>query len=96
MLNHGDAIKPKDLAGKFPMEFKLGWSDCEHFVIITGDKHHELSLDIHGIRFYQVPQLSGAISKWDDKQGYTVGKPEMQAFVVSIDNGITDIYKEIL
>lgn len=96
MLNHGDAIKPKELAQMFPIGFKDQWSFCENYVIITGDKHHELSLDISGIKFYQVPQLSNAVSKWDDKMGYRHNKAEMVAFVVTETNGISDIYKEII
>lgn len=96
MLNHGDAIKPKDLAHKFPIGFKKEWSSCDNYYIFTGDKHHELSLDIHGIKFYQIPQLSKAKSKWDDKQGYTDSKAEATAFVITKDNGMSDIYKDIL
>lgn len=96
MLNHGDAIKPKELAQKFPIGFKKEWSNCDNYYIFTGDKHHELSLDIHSIKFYQVPQLSSAKSKWDDKQGYIDGKAEMTAFVITSKNGMSDIYKEIL
>lgn len=96
MLNHGDAIKPKELAHKFPIGFRERWSECEHFCIFTGDKHTELSLDIHGIKFYQIPQLSHAKSSWDDKQGYIDSKAEMTAFVITEDNGISDIYKTIV
>lgn len=96
MLNHGDAIKPKDLAQKFPIGFKEYWSSCDNYYIFTGDKHHEMSLDIHGIKFYQVPQLSKSTSKWDDKMGYTDSKAEMTAFVITEENGMSDIYKDIL
>ena len=96
MLNHGDAMKPKDLAQRFPMGFKDEWSNCENFYIFTGDRHHELSLDINGIKFYQIPQLSNAKSGWDDKNGYICSKAEMTSFVISDDNGMTDIYKQIL
>ena len=96
MLNHGDAIKPKELAQKFPMGFKSEWSKCENFYIFTGDKHHEMSLDINGIKFYQIPQLSNAKSGWDDKNGYTCSKAEMTAFVITEFNGMSDVYKEIL
>jgi hypothetical protein len=96
MLNHGDDIKPKDMAQKFPMGFKDQWSSCKHFYIFTGDKHHEMSLDISGIKFYQVPQLSGAKSGWDDKKGFTVSSPEQTAFVITSNNGMSDIYKDIL
>jgi len=96
MLNHGDAIKPAALAQKFPIGFKEWWSLCDNYYIFTGDKHTELSLDIQGIKFYRVPQLSGATSKWDDKNGYIDSKAEMTAFVITEDNGMSDIYKEIL
>lgn len=96
MLNHGDAIKPAALAQKFPIGFKKEWSICDNHYIFTGDKHTELSLDIQGIKFYRVPQLSGATSKWDDKNGYIDSKAEMTAFVITENNGMSDIYKEIL
>jgi UDP-2,3-diacylglucosamine pyrophosphatase LpxH len=96
MLNHGDAMKPQDLAATFPIEFKKDWSFCDHYLIITGDKHHMKHLDINGIQFYQIPQLSNAKSNWDDKQGYTKSKAEMTAFVITQTNGLTDIYKEII
>lgn len=95
-FNHGDVLKFKELAGLFPHEFKEQWGKCSHFTIFTGDKHHEKSVEIQGINCYQLPQLSNARSSWDDKQGYTLGKAEMVAYVVSKDNGITDILKEIL
>jgi hypothetical protein len=67
MFNHGDAIKPAKLASIFPIEFKQEWSDHDHFYIFTGDKHHELSQDFGGIKFYQIPAFSTAKSRWDDK-----------------------------
>lgn len=96
MLNHGDAIKPKDMAAKFPIQFKSGWSECDHFIIITGDKHTEMTSDFNGIRFYRVPQLSNAKSSWDDKNGYIDSSAEMTAFVITETNGVGDIYKDIL
>jgi UDP-2,3-diacylglucosamine pyrophosphatase LpxH len=96
MFNHGDAIKPKELAHKFPIGFKDRWSSCDNYYIFTGDKHVELSLDIHRIKFYQVPQLSNAKSKWDDKQGYIDSKAEMTAFVLTEEKGMSDIYKELI
>lgn len=96
MFNHGDVIKPKELVHKFPIGFRKEWSECDHSVIISGDKHSELVMDIHGTKFFRVPQLSGAISAWDDKQGYIDDKPEMNAFIISEDNGICNIWKDIL
>lgn len=96
MFNHGDVLKAKDLAHKFPVEYKDEWSKCENYYIFTGDRHTELASDVHGIKFYQVPALSAAKSMWDDKHGHTCTKAEMMAFVITEDNGMTDIYKEIL
>lgn len=96
MFNHGDVIKPKDLVGKFPILGKDQWSSCDNYYVFTGDKHHELSRDYNGIKFYQVPQLSGAKSKWDDKQGYIVSKPEMISFLLEEQGGLTDTYRNIL
>jgi UDP-2,3-diacylglucosamine pyrophosphatase LpxH len=96
MLNHGDAMKPAALAAKFPIGFKDQWSSCEHFIILTGDKHTELSMDFNGIKFYRVPQLSTSTSGWDDKNGYIDSKAESTAFVITEDNGVSDIYKEVI
>jgi len=94
MFNHGDGMKPEKLAQVFPIEFKQGWGSCNNHYIFTGDKHHELSRDIGGIRFYQIPALSKAVSAWDSKHGWTTSKAEMTAFLITENAGITDIYKE--
>jgi UDP-2,3-diacylglucosamine pyrophosphatase LpxH len=96
MFNHGDELKPKQLAEKFPMEFKAEWSLCDHFYVFIGDKHHEDMKDISGIKFFQIPPLSNAKSKWDNKKGHTCTKAEMTGFVISETHGMSDIYKEIL
>ena len=96
MFNHGDALKPKQLAEKFPMEFRKEWSLCEHFYIFVGDKHHEKMQEISGIKFFQIPSLSKAKSKWDNKNGHTCSKAEMTGFVITENNGMSDIYKENL
>lgn len=96
MFNHGDVMKPAALAARFPMGFKDQWSICENYYIFTGDRHHELSLDLNGIKFYQIPQLSNAKSSWDDKKGYICSKAEATAFVITEYNGMSDIYKDIL
>lgn len=93
MFNHGDVLKPAELAHKFPIEFRKGWSDCENFYVFTGDKHHEVSKDIHGIEFFQVQQLSTARSRWDDKNGHTCSKSKMTGFLIDNMFGLTDIYK---
>lgn len=96
MFNHGDTMLAKDLAHKFPIEFRHSWSSCENYYCFSGDRHKELSTDIHGIKFYQVPALSTAKSGWDDKMGHTCNKAEMTAFLISENNGMTDIYRELL
>lgn len=96
MFNHGDAIKPAKLANLFPMEYKNEWSDHDNFYIFTGDKHHEMSLDFNGIKFYQLPAFSTAKSGWDDKNGYTVTKGEVTGFLIDFEDGITNIFKQYL
>lgn len=96
MFNHGDALKPAKLAGLFPMEYKYEWSKHENFYIFTGDKHHEVSLDFNGIKFYQLPAFSTAKSSWDDKNGYTIAKGEVTGFLIDFDYGITNIFKQYL
>jgi len=95
MFNHGDAIKPEKLAKMFPIEQKESWSDHTDYTIFTGDKHFNESKDLDGIKYYQLPALSMAMSKWDDKNGY-LPKPEFVAFLYSEDNGLTNIFKEKL
>ena len=96
MFNHGDAIKPAKLAGIFPIEFKEDWSKHDNFYIFTGDKHHELSQDFNGIKFYQIPAFSTAKSKWDDKNGHVGAKGEVTAFLIDEEHGMTNIFKQYL
>jgi len=96
MFNHGDAIKPAKLAHIFPIEYKDEWSNHENFYVFTGDKHHEMSLDFNGIKFYQLPAFSKARSTWDDKNGYITTKGEITGFLIDFDNGITNIFKQYL
>lgn len=95
MFNHGDAIKPQKLASIFPQEFKDQWSTCDYQYIFTGDKHHEMSLDIDGILFYQLTQGSNAKSLWDDKNGF-INKGFLTAFVINEKYGLADTYHERL
>lgn len=94
MFNHGDAIKPPKLANMFPIEFKNEWSNCDNYYIFTGDKHHEITMDFNGIMFFQLPALSKAKSFWDDKQGHTCTKSELQAFLIDENDGVTGILKQ--
>jgi len=95
MFNHGDIIKPEKLAAIFPQEAKESWSNSNYQYIFTGDKHHEKTLDMDGIMFYQLTQGSNATSKWDSKQGY-LARGFLTAFVISENWGMADIYKEKL
>jgi hypothetical protein len=95
MFNHGDMIKPEKLASIFPQEAKEGWSASSYQYIFTGDKHHEKTLDMDGIMFYQLTQSSNATSQWDSKQGFQA-RGFLTAFVVSEDYGIGDVLKERL
>lgn len=96
MFNHGDVMKPAALAARFPIDFKDNWSSCDHRIIVTGDRHSELAVELHGIKFYRVPQMSSATSSWDNKQGYTHDNAEMNAFVISENNGVIAILKDKL
>lgn len=81
LVNHGDEMKPKELATKFPIIAKEKWSNYNNFVCISGDKHHEVAHDYNGVRTYQVPQLSKAKSFWDDKKGHVCSKAELVTFL---------------
>lgn len=96
MFNHGDVIKPVKLAQIFPIEFREGWSGCENYYIFTGDKHHEKADEFGGIKFFQLPCLSNARSKWDERQGYTTGKAELIGFLIEKNIGLTDTYRQII
>lgn len=96
MFNHGDAIKPAKLAALFPMEFKDSWSFHQNFYIFTGDKHHEVSHDFNGIKFYQIPAFSNAKSIWDDKNGHVMSKAEVTGFLIEEASGMTNIFKQYL
>jgi len=96
MFNHGDAIKPAKLAGLFPIEYREGWSFHQNFYIFTGDKHHEVSHDFNGIKFYQIPAFSNAKSLWDDKNGHTMSKAEATGFLIDEEDGMTNIFKQYL
>jgi hypothetical protein len=96
MFNHGDAIKPVKLAALFPIEYRDQWSFHHNFYIFTGDKHHEVSHDFNGIKFYQIPAFSNAKSLWDDKNGHTMSKAEVTAFLIDQAEGMTNIFKQYL
>lgn len=96
MFNHGDAIKPAKLAALFPIEFREGWSFHNNYYIFTGDKHHEVSQDFNGIKFYQIPAFSKAKSLWDDKMGHVMSKAEVTGFLIEEGSGMTNIFKQYL
>lgn len=96
MFNHGDAMKPAKLASIFPIEFREEWSNNKNFYIFTGDKHHEISIDFGGIKFYQIPAFSNAKSSWDEKNGYTGSRAEVTGFLIDFEQGMTNIFKQYL
>ena len=95
-INHGDVQKPIILAQNFPFEYKRGFSEANFHVILTGDKHKELSKDLGGIKFYQIPALSKAKSRWDLQNGYTTTKAESTTFLIEEGLGITTIFKNVI
>ena len=95
MYDHGASMTGKELAQRFPLEFRKEWSKCDTFYIFSGDKHNELSFDVQGIKFYRVPALTPTKSKWEHRKGYlTPG--EMQAFLIKKNKGLTNIYSRLL
>lgn len=96
MFNHGDCIKPQKLATLFPVQFNKEWSLCDNYYIFTGDKHHEKSEDFNGIMFYQLPALSTATGKWENKEGHLGSASKLTAFMIEKGNGIIDIFKQPL
>jgi hypothetical protein len=95
LINHGDEMKPKDLATKFPIIAKNKWSSFDNYFVITGDKHHEVAHDFNGVRTYQVPQLSTAKSAWDDKKGHSCSKAESVLFLFEED-GLSAILRKTI
>lgn len=95
LLNHGDEMKPKDLATKFPIIAKDKWSKFDNYFVLSGDKHHEQAYDYNGIRTYQVPQLSKAKSLWDDKKGHICSKAELVTFLFEED-GLSNILRKVI
>jgi hypothetical protein len=93
LMNHGDEMKPKDLATKFPIIAKDKWSSFDNYFVISGDKHHELAHDFNGVRTFQVPQLSTAKSAWDDKKGHLCSKAELVTFLFEKD-GLSNILRK--
>jgi sulfur relay (sulfurtransferase) DsrC/TusE family protein len=96
MFNHGDVMKGQNLALVFPMEMKESWSNFDNYYIFTGDKHHEVTQSLNGIKFFQIPAFSNAKSSWDERKGYTCVKGEVTAFLIDKIDGITNIFKQYL
>jgi len=93
-INHGDVQKPEKLAQNFPVQYKEGFAKANYWAILSGDKHTELSRSIGGIKFYQIPALSTAVSHWDQKNGFDLGRAEMTSFIIEDGKGINTIIKE--
>lgn len=96
MFNHGDVMKGQNLALVFPMEMKGSWSNFDNYYIFTGDKHHEVTQSLNGIKFFQIPAFSTAKSSWDERKGYTCVKGEVTAFLIDKIDGMTNIFKQYL
>lgn len=95
-INHGDVQKPERLAQNFPLEYKEGFGIAEFHIILTGDRHTELTRDIGGIKFYQIPALSKAKGTWEKQMGYTTTHAQMTSFLIEPGNGVSVILKETL
>lgn len=56
-------------------------------VWFTGHKHHEESKDFGGVRWYQLPSLSGDDS-WHDAQGYTGSRKSLSGYIIRREQGV--------
>lgn len=92
-INHGDVQKPERLAQNFPLEYKSGFFNAENHIILIGDRHSELTKDVGGITFYQIPALTTAKGHWDKQMGYTTTKAKMTSFLIEPYEGVTDVIK---
>jgi hypothetical protein len=95
MYDHGASLNGAELAQRFPLEFKNEWSKCDYYYIFSGDKHHELSKDIQGIKYFRVPALTATKSRWEHRKGY-LSKGEIQAFLIKDKKGLTNMYSRML
>lgn len=95
-INHSDVQKPEKLAQNFPIEFNHGFATSEHRIILAGDKHSELTRDIGGIKFYQIPAISKAKGTWDKQMGYTTTKAQITSFLIEPGQGVSTIIKRTL
>lgn len=95
-INHGDVQKPERLAQNFPLEYREGFYKADHHIILTGDKHTELTRDIGGITFYQIPALSTAKGSWDKQMGYTTTKSKMTSFLIEKGQGVSNVIKRVI
>ena len=53
----------------------------------TGHKHHEESKDYGGVRWYQLPSLSGD-DQWHDESGYNLSRKSLAGYVIRRDQGV--------
>lgn len=95
-LNHGDTQKFKRLVENFPVAYKKGFANANFHYVITGDKHTERTEEIGGVKCYQIPVQSKAISEWDSQNGYTSAKAEMISFLFKEGKGVNQIIKEVI
>lgn len=95
-INHGDVIKPEKLVQNFPLAYKTGFGAANHHIFMTGDKHTELTRDIGGVKFYQIPAISKARGSWDKQMGYTETKAQITSFLIEPGQGVSTILKVTL
>ncbi len=94
-FTHGDKPKLKDLPALMSIEARQMWGDCENRMWFTGDKHHEMALDIGGVQIYQMPCLAGE-DRWHVQSGYTMSRKALAAYLIDIDRGMfSSIYANV-
>lgn len=86
-FTHGEHWK-KDMVQKILVEpdRDLLYRTSER-VWFTGHKHHEESKDYGGVRWYQLPSLSGD-DAWHDEMGYSSSRKSLAGYIVRRDQGV--------
>lgn len=86
-FTHGDKPALKHLPSLMANEASKEWGMVENRIWFTGDKHHEMSLDIGGTQIYQMPCLAGE-DRWHTRNGYTTSRKALASYLVDRENGL--------
>ena len=94
-FTHGDKPNLKYLPSIMSIEAKEEWGRSENRMWFTGDKHHEVTLDIGGVQIYQMPCLSGD-DRWHVQNGFTTSRKALSAYLIDIEKGMfSSVYASV-